>query len=96
MTRMLSVLNGNSSLNLRTKKPTRYREQSDKPTPAKNARDELDKDVCATISGPNGFYANHRIKASQDFAWIEEEKASSEPFVHVGKQVFSDIFTPRN
>jgi hypothetical protein len=58
--------------------------------------DELDKDVCATISGPNGFYANHRIKASQDFAWIEEEKASSEPFVHVGKQVFSDIFTPRN
>ena len=58
--------------------------------------DELDKDVCATISGPNGFYANHRIKASQDFAWIEEEKASSEPFVHVGKQVFSDTFTPRN
>ena len=29
------------------------------------------QDVCAAISGPNGFYANHRIKASQDFAWIE-------------------------
>ncbi len=36
------------------------------------------QDVCALISGPNGFYLNHRIKASQDFAWIEEEKASSE------------------
>jgi hypothetical protein len=35
------------------------------------------QDVCALISGPNGFYLNHRIKASQDFAWIEEEKASS-------------------
>ena len=38
--------------------------------------DEIGQDVCAVISGPNGFYANHRIKASQDFAWIEEEKAS--------------------
>jgi hypothetical protein len=34
------------------------------------------QDVCAVISGPNGFHANQRIKASQDFAWIEEEKAS--------------------
>jgi hypothetical protein len=29
------------------------------------------QDVCAAISGPNGFYTNHRIKASEDFAWIE-------------------------
>ena len=36
----------------------------------------ITKDFCAIINGPNGFYANHRIKASQDFAWIEEEKAS--------------------
>jgi hypothetical protein len=36
----------------------------------------VDHDVCAVISGPNGFYANHRIKASPDFTWIEEEKAS--------------------
>lgn len=34
--------------------------------------DEVDQDVCAVISGPNGFSTNHRIKASQDFAWIEE------------------------
>ena len=42
---------------------------------------DVGQDVCAVISGPNGFYANHRIKASQDFAWIEEGKASSKPFV---------------
>ena len=42
--------------------------------------DEVNNDVCAVISGPNGFYANHRIKASPDFTWIEEEKASSEAF----------------
>ena len=42
--------------------------------------DEVDHDVCAVISGPNGFYANHRIKAAPDFAWIQEEKASSEAF----------------
>ena len=42
--------------------------------------DEVDHDVCAVISGPNGFYTNHRIKASPDFTWIEEEKASSEAF----------------
>jgi hypothetical protein len=30
----------------------------------------VDQDVCAVISGPNGFYANNRIKASQDFSWI--------------------------
>jgi hypothetical protein len=37
---------------------------------------DVGQDVCAVISGPNGFYANHRIKASQDFAWIEKGKAS--------------------
>ena len=42
--------------------------------------DEVDHDVCAVISGPNGFYANHRIKASPDFTWIEDEKARSEAF----------------
>jgi len=42
--------------------------------------DEVNHDVCAVISGPNGFYANHRIKAAPDFAWIQEEKASSEAF----------------
>ena len=31
---------------------------------------EVGQDASAAISGPNGFYANHRIKASQDFAWI--------------------------
>jgi hypothetical protein len=36
---------------------------------------DVGQDVFAVISGTNGFYANHRIKASQDFAWIEEEKA---------------------
>ena len=42
--------------------------------------DEVDHDVCAVIRGPNGFYANHRIKASPDFTWIEDEKARSEAF----------------
>jgi len=36
--------------------------------------DEVDKDVSAVISGPNGFYTNHRIKASGDFAWIESDR----------------------
>jgi hypothetical protein len=31
-------------------------------------------DVLAVISGPNGFYTNHRIKASGDFAWIESDR----------------------
>ena len=44
---------------------------------------DVDQDVCAVISGPNGFYANHRIKALQDFSWIEEEKASSEVFAQL-------------
>ena len=35
--------------------------------------DELDQDVTAVINGPNGFCANHRIKASPDFSWIESE-----------------------
>ena len=30
--------------------------------------------VSAVISGPNGFYTNHRIKASGDFAWIESDQ----------------------
>jgi hypothetical protein len=42
--------------------------------------EEVYRDACAVISGPNGFYANHRIKAAPDFAWIQEEKASSEAF----------------
>ena len=33
--------------------------------------DKVSQDACATISGPNGFYTNHRIKASRDFGWIE-------------------------
>ena len=36
--------------------------------------DEVDKDVSAVISGPNGFYTNHRIKALGDFAWIESDQ----------------------
>ena len=36
---------------------------------------DVGQDVSAVISGPNGFYTNHRIKALQDFARIEEEKA---------------------
>lgn len=31
----------------------------------------VEQDVEAVISGP-GFYANPRIKAAQDFGWIEE------------------------
>jgi hypothetical protein len=33
--------------------------------------DEIREDVCAAISGPNGFNTNHRIKTSRDFGWIE-------------------------
>jgi len=33
--------------------------------------EEVDRDACAVITGPNGFYTDHRIKASQDFDWIE-------------------------
>ena len=29
--------------------------------------EEVGRDVCAVITGPNGFYTDHRIKASQDF-----------------------------
>ena len=39
--------------------------------------DEIGQDVCAAISGPNGFYTNHRIKASRDFGWIESKQAIS-------------------
>ena len=34
--------------------------------------DEADQDVSAVISGPNGFCASHRIKASPNFGWIEK------------------------
>jgi hypothetical protein len=33
--------------------------------------DETSQDACAVITGPNGFYTNHRIKASRNFDWIE-------------------------
>jgi hypothetical protein len=33
--------------------------------------DEIGQDACAIVSGPNGFYTNHRLKASENFAWIE-------------------------
>ena len=35
---------------------------------------ETGYDVSAVISGPNGFYTNHRITASGDFAWIESDR----------------------
>ena len=35
---------------------------------------EIGYDVSAVVSGPNGFYTNHRIKASGDFAWIESDR----------------------
>ena len=31
-------------------------------------------DVSAVISGPNGFYTDHRLKASEDFSWIERNE----------------------
>ena len=31
---------------------------------------DVGQDVCAVISGPNGFYTNHRLKASEGFSWI--------------------------
>ena len=40
--------------------------------------EEIDQDVCAVITGPNGFYTKHRIKASQDFSWIESKESVSE------------------
>ena len=36
--------------------------------------DETGQDVCAVITGPNGIYKKHRIKASRDFGWIESPK----------------------
>ena len=36
---------------------------------------ETGYDVLAVISGPNGFYTNHRIKALRNFDWIENECA---------------------
>ena len=38
--------------------------------------DKVSQDACATISGPNGFYTNHRIKASRGFGWIESAEPS--------------------
>jgi hypothetical protein len=37
--------------------------------------DETSQDACAVITGPNGFCTNHRIKASRNFDWIENECA---------------------
>ena len=45
--------------------------------------DEIAEDVCAAISGPNGFFTNHRIKASRDFGWIESKQAISEASVQL-------------
>jgi hypothetical protein len=39
---------------------------------------ETCQDVCAVITGPNGFYKKHRIKASRDFDWIESKESVSE------------------
>ena len=39
---------------------------------------ETVQDVCAVITGPNGFYKKHRIKASRDFDWIESKESVSE------------------
>ena len=39
---------------------------------------ETGQDVCAVITGPNGFYKKHRIKASRDFDWIESKESVSE------------------
>ena len=36
---------------------------------------ETCQDVCAVITGPNGFYKKHRIKASRDFDWIESKES---------------------
>jgi hypothetical protein len=38
---------------------------------------EVDQDVSAVISGPNGFCSNHRIKASPNFSWIEAEDSKA-------------------
>ena len=35
--------------------------------------DETDQDACSVITGSTGFCTNHRIKASRDFDWIENE-----------------------
>jgi hypothetical protein len=40
--------------------------------------DETSQDACAVITGPNGFYTNHRIKASRDFDWIESRVPCNE------------------
>ena len=39
---------------------------------------ETCQDVCAVVTGPNGFYKKHRIKASRDFDWIESKESVSE------------------
>ena len=40
--------------------------------------EEVGRDACAVITGPNGFYKKHRIKASRDFDWIESKESVSE------------------
>jgi hypothetical protein len=37
--------------------------------------DETSQDACGVITGQNGFYTNHRIKASRNFDLIENECA---------------------
>ena len=44
----------------------------------------LEQDIWAVISGPNEFCSKHRIKASQDFAWIEEARSSKEYATSIG------------
>jgi hypothetical protein len=45
--------------------------------------DETGQDVCAVITGPNGFYKKHRIKASRDFGW-KQKKSASEVSLQLG------------
>jgi hypothetical protein len=39
---------------------------------------ETCQDVCAVVTGPNGFYKKHRIKASRYFDWVESKESVSE------------------
>ena len=41
--------------------------------------EEVDRDVCAVITGPNGFYTKHRIKASRDFSLDATVAAGEKP-----------------
>ena len=48
---------------------------------------ETCQDVCAVITGPNGFYKKHRIKASRDFEWTESKESVSEASVPQAKSM---------